>query len=154
MEMPWSQPHPSRLSNERIIARQVTDKRLSEDVKKFIMEHINSLEQLEVLFLLHRRPEKEWTADEVSQELRLSPASAAMRLADLQARGLLTVGEASNPLYRYQPQKPDFEPTVNNLAKAYSEYRLTVINLIFSKPLDKIQTFADAFKFREDKDNG
>lgn len=130
------------------------DKGLSEDVKKFIVEHISSLEQLEVLLLLHRRQENEWTAEEVSQELRLSQASIAMRLADLEKRGLLAVREASDLLYRYHPQKPNFESTVNSLAEAYPTYRLTVINLIFSKPLDKIQTFADAFKFREDKDNG
>jgi hypothetical protein len=132
----------------------VTAQGLPEDVKKFITEHINSLEQLEVLLLLHNRQDKEWTAQDVSQELRLSPTSVATRLADLQTRGLLTVTESSNPLYRYHPQKPDFEPTVNSLAELYPDYRFTVINLIFSKPLDKIQTFADAFKFREDKDNG
>ena len=132
----------------------MTDTRLSEDVKKFIVEHINSLEQLEVLLLLHRHPQQEWTAHDVSQELRIAPASAAVRLADLQTGGLVAVSEASDPLYRYHPQKPDFEPTVNSLAKGYAEYRVTVINLIFSKPLDKIQTFADAFKFRKDKDDG
>ncbi|MBE7553436.1 MAG: MarR family transcriptional regulator [Anaerolineales bacterium] len=132
----------------------MTDQGLSEEVKKFIAEHINSLEQLEVLLLLHSHPQQEWTAQEVSQELRLSQASAAMRLADLDKRGLLAVREASDPLYRYQPQKPDFEPTVDSLAKSYPDYRFTVINLIFSKPLDKIKTLADAFKFREDKDGG
>jgi predicted ArsR family transcriptional regulator len=132
----------------------VTDKGLSEEVKKFITDHINSLEQLEILLLLHSHPQQEWTAQAVSQELRLSQASAAMRLADLEKRGLLGVKETADPLYRYQPQKPDFEPTVDSLAKSYPDYRFTVINLIFSKPLDKIQTLADAFKFREDKDSG
>lgn len=123
----------------------MTAKGLSEEVKKFITEHINSFEQLEGLLLLHSHPQQEWTAQEVSQELHLSQASAAMRLV---AR------EASEPLYRYHPQKPDFEPTVDSLAKLYPDYRFTVINLIFSKPLDKIKTLADAFKFREDKDTG
>jgi hypothetical protein len=133
----------------------VTDKGLSEDVKKFITEHINSLEQLEILLLLHRHRQQEWTAQDVSQELRLSPTSAAMRLADLERRGLLTVRESSDLFYYcYQPQKSDFEPTVDGLAELYPDYRFTIINLIFSKPLDKVQTFADAFKFREDKDNG
>jgi hypothetical protein len=132
----------------------VTNQGLSEDVKKFIADHINSLAQLEVLLLLHSRPEKAWTAEEVSQELRLSPASVAMHMADLEKRGLLAVSEAAAPFYRYQPQKPDFVPTVDSLAQLYPDYRFTVINLIFSKPLDKIKAFADAFKLREDKDNG
>ncbi|HXV99886.1 MAG TPA: helix-turn-helix domain-containing protein [Anaerolineae bacterium] len=132
----------------------MTDKRLSQDVKKFIADHITSLAQLEVLLLLHSRPEKEWTAQEISQELRLSPTSVAMYLADLERRGLLAVREVTELVYWYQPQKSDFEPTVDNLAQAYPEYRFTVINLIFSKPLDKIKAFSDSFKFREDKDNG
>jgi predicted ArsR family transcriptional regulator len=132
----------------------VADKGLSEEVKKFITDYITSLEQLEILLLLHSRPEKEWSAQGVSQELRLSQTSVAVRLTNLQARGLLAVREASEPLYQYQLQKSDLESTVNSLAKLYPDHRFTVINLIFSKPLDKIQTFADAFKFRENKDNG
>lgn len=132
----------------------MTDRGLSEEVKKFIVEHINSLEQLEILLLLHRHPEKEWTAQNVSRELRLSQPSVATRLADLERRGLLAIRESSDLLYRYRPQKPDIEPAVDSLARLYPDYRFTVINLIFSKPLDKIKTFADAFRFREDKDDG
>lgn len=106
-----------------------------------------------MLLLLHAQ-RKAWSAEEVSQELRIDPTSAADRLADLHVRGVLTMSEASGPIYRYQPQIPGFEPTVNNLAKSYQEYRVTVISLIFSKPIDKIRTFADAFKFRKDKGNG
>lgn len=95
----------------------MADQGLSEEVKKFIVEYINSPTQLEVLLLLHSRSEKEWTAHDVSQELRLSPASAAIRLADLKRRGLLAVREAAEPLYRYQPQKPDVESMVNSLAQ-------------------------------------
>lgn len=132
----------------------MTTQGLSEEIKKFIIEQINSLEQLEILLLLHSHPEREWTAQEVSQELRLSQTSVVDRLADLQSRGLLTAREDSALLYQYQPQKPELRATVDSLARLYPDYRVTVINLIFSKPLDKIQTFADAFKLRKDKDNG
>jgi hypothetical protein len=132
----------------------VTEQGLSDEVKKFIIEQIDSLEQLEILLLLHRRQDKEWTAQEVSRELRLSQISVATRLADLQKQGLLIVREASDPLYQYAPQKPTIAPIVDSLVKLYPDYRFTVINLIFSKPLDKIKTFADAFKLKKDKDNG
>lgn len=132
----------------------MTEQGLSEEAKKFITEQINSLEQLEILLLLHERRDKEWTAQEVSHELRLSQSSVATRLADLQKQGLLAVEEASDPLYRYDPQNPTIEATIDSLVQLYPNYRFTVINLIFSKPLDKIQTFADAFKLRKDKDNG
>jgi predicted ArsR family transcriptional regulator len=143
----------------------VADTGLSEEVKKFITEHISSVEQLEVLLLLHHHLQQAWSAQEVSQELRIDPASAAERLADLEARGLLARREAAgggppaedltaDPLYQYQPQKPHFDHTVSDLAKFYQEYRVTVISLIFSKPIDKIRTFADAFKLRKDKGNG
>lgn len=132
----------------------MTEQGLSEEVKKFVTEQINSLEQLEILLLLHSRREKEWTAQQVSDELRLSQASVAIRLADLQKKGLLVAKEASAPLYRYAPQKPEIEPIVDSLVKLYPDYRFTVINLIFSKPLDKIKTFANAFKLRKGKDNG
>ena len=38
-----------------------------EAVRSFILEHINSVEQLEVLLLLKNQPDREWTAEAVSQ---------------------------------------------------------------------------------------
>jgi hypothetical protein len=125
---------------------------ISDEVKQFITDHINSLEQLEVLLLLQSNQTKEWSADQVARELRIDPNSTATRLADLYERRLLNVKQTENPpLYWYEPSTRTLERIVSELGRLYPDHRVSIINLIFSKPIDKIKTFADAFKLREDK---
>jgi predicted ArsR family transcriptional regulator len=120
------------------------------EVEQLISEHINSIEQLEILLLLHRQPSRRWTAADVARELRIHAASAATRLADLAARGFLHAEAAPAPAYLYQPTASALDGAVGGLAAAYAERRVTVIGLIFSKPLDNIRVFAGAFRLKKD----
>jgi hypothetical protein len=127
---------------------------LPEVVRRFIVDHVDSVEQLEILLLLHQHPERAWDAESVARELRISALSASDRLEDQARAGLLARVEGSPGGYRYAPGTPALDEAVAGLAKAYAERRVTVINLIFSKPIDKIRTFADAFRLRKGDDNG
>ena len=129
----------------------MNDDRVPAVVKEFIADHINSVEQLEVLLLLHRRREATWGAAEVGRELRIDQSWAAAQLEDLSTRGLLARTQAAAPLYQYGPATPALEQAVGALAATYAERRVTVISLIFAKPNDNIRTFADAFRFRKDE---
>jgi len=128
---------------------------LPEGVQRLIAEHIDSVEQLEILLLLHKDAARAWSAEAVARELRVSHISAGDRLKELMRAGILVrvEGAGSGPEYRYAPESPKLEESVSGLEKAYSERRVTVINLIFSKPVDKIRTFADAFRLRKDDDD-
>jgi hypothetical protein len=110
---------------------------LPDDVERFIAEHVDNLEQLEILLLLR----------EVTSELRLGPDSAPARLADMAARGFLAA-RGDPPRYRYQPDTPEKERVINQLARCYAERRVTVITRIFSPRSDSVRSFADAFKLR------
>ncbi len=128
---------------------------LPEAVRRFIADHIDSVEQLEILLLLFHHPERSWTAEAVARELRISALSAGDRLKDMARSTLLARVQGSEGEYRYAPENQQQGVVVAGLAAAYSERRVTVINLIFSKPIDKIRTFADAFRLRrDDDDNG
>ncbi|MFE8604805.1 hypothetical protein [Archangium violaceum] len=128
---------------------------LPEAVRRLIADHIDSVEQLEILLLLQQHPERSWTAELVARELRISPLSAGDRLKDMARSAILSRLQGSEAEYRYAPVSPEMVEAVAGLATAYSERRVTVINLIFSKPVDKIRTFADAFRLRrDDDDNG
>ena len=124
---------------------------ISKEVKRFISDHIDSVEALEVLLLLRDYPNREWSAEEVSRELYTQTESAAKRLAELQSINLLAATGGPSLLYRYSPDTGELDRTVSELSKAYKERRVTVIGLIFSSPSDKIRTFADAFKIKRDK---
>ena len=127
---------------------------LSQEIKKFISDHIHSIEQLEILLLLHSQPDREFTAAATAQELRIEPDSAAERLAALSGQQMLAVraaGGAAEPAYRFAPANAHLHSLVQQLAEAYRQYRVRVITAIFSKPVDKVRSFADAFKLRRDE---
>ena len=83
--------------------------------------------------------------------MRIDPAWAAGQFAELVARGLAAPATDAPDAFRYAPIPPALDATLVQLAKDYAERRVTVITLIFSKPVDKLRTFADAFRLRKDK---
>jgi hypothetical protein len=121
--------------------------RLPPHVERFLVENVRSLEQLEILLLLHRAPERSWTAAEVAKELRIEPASAARRLEDLLVRGHAARAEGE----AFRGDGPEaLRSTIRDLAEAYETLRVTVIQVVYSRPAENIQLFADAFLIRKD----
>lgn len=126
---------------------------ISKEVRDFIISSIDSVEQIEVLLLLRERSDRAWSPSAVSKELRSAPESVAKRMADLSAKKILSFTADGERQYRYAPQTPELERSVTALAEAYKTHRITIINLIFSKPADAIRSFADAFRIKKDEDN-
>lgn len=121
---------------------------LPDDVRRFVAEHVDTVEQLEVLLLMHARPAEVWTRERLSDELRTSPMSAAMRLERLCATGLCEEAEGG---IRLRPPDADVERAIRLLATAYRERRVSLITLIYTRPPAGVRAFADAFRLRKDK---
>ena len=117
----------------------------------FIADHVDSVMQLEVLLLLAEQPGKVWTSRELAQQLRIDEAWVDAQVRAMGAGGLVAVTEGPPPQFRYEPRAADLGQAVGELARAYADRRVTVIGLIFSKPVDKIRSFADAFRIRKDR---
>lgn len=120
------------------------------DVKAFIANHISSIAQLEMLLLLRSDPAKQWDVAEISKALYATPEMAAGQLASLQADGLVSVSEDPEQRYQYQVGDPDLRNVINRLAELYRDRRVSVITVLYSEPVNKVQTFADAFKLRKE----
>ncbi|MBN8229592.1 hypothetical protein JYK02_18950 [Corallococcus macrosporus] len=129
----------------------MTDAGLSSRVQRFITTHIDSIEKLEVLLLLRARTDRAWSASAVALELRITEASAARRMAELRTGGLLLEDGAADA-YRFSPSRSDDVQSTAELASAYAARRVSVISFIFSRPMDRVRGFADAFVFKQDKD--
>ena len=125
---------------------------LPEDVHRFILSRIESVEQLEVLLLMHRTPETGWTPEAIARELYSTPSSVRGRLDALVRQEL--VSPAGNPsIFHYQPKTQSLAATVERIAECYRLRRVAVITLIASKPLENVRAFSDAFRLRKkDKD--
>jgi hypothetical protein len=128
---------------------------LPEEVRRLISDHITSVEQLEILLLLRSRADIAWTASQVSEEIRSSERSTESRLRDLSVRGFAARQEEGGvESFRFNPRTEELRHAVTLLAKAYSERRYTIMELIFSKPIDNLRLYANAFRFRKDDSDG
>lgn len=125
---------------------------LPEAVRAFVREFIHSVEELEVLLLLHRTAPREWTAVAVGRELRIDPISAARRLAEFQERGLVRARPSQDALQFWYEGTSEHEHAIAELAVAYRERRNSVLSLIFSTPTDVVRIFAEAFRLKRPND--
>lgn len=123
------------------------DQPISDQVRRFIADHISSVAQLEILLLLQTNPQQSWTPADVARELRVEPSGAASQLSALVNSGLL-VQEPDR--FRYAPRTPELHAASVALAQAYLIRRVTVIGLIFANPHEKIRGFSDAFRIRKE----
>jgi hypothetical protein len=122
---------------------------IPEDVQRFITEHIESAEQLDVLVLLHAHPQRTWSAEEVSQAVFSVPQSVARTLERLEQGGL-AAGEGDPPVYRYAPGNAATDARVAAVAAAYRANRAAVVKLVFTPRADPVRSLADAFRLRKD----
>lgn len=118
-------------------------------VSEFVGTHIDSVETIEVLLLLRSRADREWSAAQVSQQLRSNPASAAKRLADLCLKGVLSLRVTPELAYRYAPVTQALREKIDEFAAVYAKHRVSVIKMIFSKPLNRVSSFAESFRLRD-----
>jgi hypothetical protein len=126
----------------------VSDAELPSEVRAFIVRHLTSGAQLEVLLLLHRQRDRPWSAAAVGRELRIDPEQAGWALSRLAAHGLLGGDEESE--YRFEPRLRRKAHAIDALAALYPTYRVAIISLIFSKPSGPMLDFSDAFRLREE----
>ncbi len=124
---------------------------LPDDVRVFLHQNIDSVEQLEVLLLLWRTPDRGWTSEEVAIAVYSHPSSVVRRLAMLLGQGLLR--ERQPGCYQYAPRTVELHQTVTQVDRMYRERRVAVITLIASKPIENVRAFSDAFRIRTTKED-
>lgn len=123
---------------------------LDDEVQAFIAEHISSVAQLEVLLLLKQHSDQPWDAEQVARALYAGATLLADELAEWRTRGLLEEIPAKPGAYRYAPRSPALAAVVERIEDAYKNRRVSVITAIYSKPIDNLRTFADAFRIRKE----
>ena len=118
------------------------------EVREFLRQHIQSVEQLEILLLISGSPDRDWTLAAVYEIIRSSERSVATRLEEFTDKGFLRCNPGPPATYRYAPKDEKLRSAVSATAKAYQERRVRVVEAIFSPELDPLQGFSDAFKLR------
>jgi hypothetical protein len=129
----------------------MSDAVIPEDVKQFLLKHIDSIAQWEGLLSLRADPLKGWSKEELARILYVNDNESAHLLQQLTSKEFLIVEEnAPDKMYRYAPKKAEADALIGRAAELYKKYLIPVTNLIHSKPKSRVQEFADAFKIRKD----
>ena len=119
-------------------------------VLQFLADHIRSIAQLELLLMLHRERQRTWTIAEAAKELYTAVSMTEPLLESLRAIGLVSL---QGDRYQYDPKSKSLDGIVDDLSQLYQQRRVTIINLIYSAPVQKLQDFADAFRIRKPKED-
>lgn len=127
----------------------MTDRGIPDEVRRFIAASIDSAEELDLLLLLHRTPERTWDAASASQVVYSVPQSTRDWLVALVRKGLLREEPGSPPTYRFAPASPGLAEAVDELAAIYRVRRAEVVSLVFANGVDPLRSFADAFKLKK-----
>lgn len=96
--------------------------------------------------LLRRHPDRDWSNADLVRELRGSDVVVQEALAGFLGAGLL-VAEADGR-HRYRPAAPLLDQWVEEIEQAYASRPSAIIREIFNAPGNKVQIFADSFRFR------
>ena len=131
------------------------------DVQRFLQDHVESLEQLEILVLLQPRIERAWSVLEVADELRIRDSVAEEELRRLRDRGLLVVvGSTSNPSFRYGPRSESLAMMTQRLVETYDAQRVAIMRLMTANAIQRLRAgalgvFSNAFVFgKREKPDG
>ncbi|CAO3437531.1 hypothetical protein [Azospirillum doebereinerae] len=120
---------------------------LSDDALSLLRTSIRSVWALELLMLLRREPERAWSRDALIRELRGSEVVVQEALDGFLAAAL--VGAEPDGTHRYRPALAVLDQWVGEIEQAYAQRPSAIVREIFAAPGNKVQIFADSFRFRK-----
>ncbi|MDZ4779106.1 MAG: hypothetical protein SGJ19_02505 [Planctomycetia bacterium] len=124
---------------------------IPDDIRRFVHESFDSVVKLEILLLLRSTPGRAFTSDDVAGALQASRDMMHTPLRELAGRGLLRPDDANPSAYCYAPVDETLQAKVDAVAELYRVRRAAMVSLIYSQPVDRMQSFADAFKLRKEQ---
>lgn len=122
---------------------------IPEPIRRFILACISSVPYLEAMLLLRAEPDRLWDSRQVAARIYAEEGVIQKILTDLAENGVLVA--SATPLYRYEPISAELRRTIDQLADVYAKNLVEVTDLIHSNTGNKVQQFADAFKWRKDE---
>jgi FMN phosphatase YigB (HAD superfamily) len=126
---------------------------LPDDVRRFILTSVPSVPYLEAILLLRTEPDAAWEVRRVAGRLYVGEKQAADLLTALTEAGIADRElQAEAALFRFSPATTELREVLDALAQTYSANLVGVTDLIHSRIDKRAQQFADAFRWRKDKE--
>ena len=128
-----------------------------ERLRHFLRDHVSGYEELETLLLVASAETRDWTDSEVAALLKVPIEPIAAALKSLSSAGIFeSLPRGHLTAYRFAPRTEMLREDVLELQRAYSEERLTVMQIMSGNALERVRTaalqrFADAFRLEGTK---
>lgn len=120
---------------------------LSEEVRQFVVDRLDSVAELEGLLLMRAEPVP-WTPSQVARRLYVDDRAAEEVLHALVQHELVVRDEALS--FRYEPASEHLRQDADALAESYRQFLIPITHLIHAKAPASLRQFADAFRLRGD----
>jgi DNA-binding MarR family transcriptional regulator len=124
----------------------MSDEALSGDVRDFLAKHIDSIAQLEALFLLKENLNTRWDAHALAKRLYISDQEASDVLSHLEGRGLIVRSEGA---FRFASVSDELTRATDLTHEHYRRHLIPITNIVHAKPR-RIRQFAAAFKLKKE----
>ena len=118
---------------------------ISEGLKRFLREQIQTVFRLEVLLLLHRNRSRSFTVTDVARELGFDDEMAQQQLTKLITLELIELN-ADHRSYKYGPANAALSSMVDQLAASYSRQRVPILSVILAEHPHRTRRFSEAFR--------
>jgi predicted transcriptional regulator len=119
---------------------------ISQGLKKFIKEKIQTVLRLEILLLLHHQQSRSFTVADVANELGFEKEDVNGQLTALETIGVVVESNLDKHEYRYHPLNATLRSMVDQLAVGYSKQRVPILSVILAEHTDRTRLFAEAFR--------
>lgn len=127
--------------------------KFSEEIKRFIIHNIKSIDHLKILLFLQENSDKKWTLYNIGKNFYLHHTIVKDILRFLNKHGFLKIErQEKDDFYSYNPKNDDLHSMVEQLAQIDRHYPVSLINFIYSISKNPIQSFADAFKLKSEEE--
>ena len=123
-----------------------------EEVYRFILNQIDSVPQMEALLLLWDSRPKQWSENEIAARLYVSVDVVRNIVQVLVRRRLISTVANSEKHYWYETRDADGDLLVEAMAATYRRELVRVSTFIHTKASSAVRDFADAFKFKKERD--
>lgn len=125
---------------------------LSDSVVAFVREHVETLEQLELLVLLVKSPERWWDAAAIAEVLGVPATVTRAALERLASRNLLAIRITTDVHYQFQPGTATLRAASELFAEACRTNRMALFRLMTDTQRRAMRDFSDAFRLRRHDD--
>lgn len=131
---------------------------LAPALARFLSDYVSGYEELETLLTLAAEPERDWSVAAIANSLNVPMDSTGVALERLLAVGGLieTIHSGGRKTFRFAPSRAELRERVAELAHAYREQRMDVVQAMTNNALERARStaaryLADAFLFERRK---